>query len=176
MVEGGLRRPYTTMPNWLNLSLNILIYLIMAVGLFGMVIPIFPGVVIIWAAVLVHGLATGFATLEILVLVIITILMIAGTLVDNILMGGKARQAGASWISIGGALLAGLVGTFVFPPLGGIIAAPTLLYLLEYNRVRDSNEAWGITKGLLTGWGLAFVARFLIGLVMILIWAVWGVR
>jgi len=38
------------MPNWLNLSLNILIYLIMAVGLFGMVVPIFPGVVIIWAA------------------------------------------------------------------------------------------------------------------------------
>ena len=86
------------MPNWLNLSLNILIYLIMAVGLFGMVIPIYPGVVIIWAAVLVHGLATGFATLEILVLVIITLLMNAGTLVDNFLMGGKARQAGASWI------------------------------------------------------------------------------
>ena len=148
----------------------------MAVGLFGMVIPIYPGVVIIWAAVLVHGLATGFATLEILVLVIITLLMIAGTLVDNFLMGGKARQAGASWISIGGALLAGLIGTFAFPPLGGIVAAPTLLFLLEYARLRDSTKAWDITKGLLTGWGLSFVARFLIGLVMIIVWALWGVR
>ena len=36
------------MPNWLNLSLNIFTYLIMAVGLVGMVIPIYPGVVIIW--------------------------------------------------------------------------------------------------------------------------------
>ena len=35
----------------------------MAVGLFGMVVPIFPGVVIIWAAVLIHGFMTGFATL-----------------------------------------------------------------------------------------------------------------
>ena len=164
------------MPNWLNLSLNILIYLIMAVGLFGMVVPIYPGVVIIWAAVLIHGLATNFATLEIWLLVVITLLATAGTLVDNFLMGGKARQAGASWTSIAGALVAGLVGTFAFPPLGGLIAAPTLLFLLEYARLRDSAEAWVITKGLLTGWGLSFVARFIIGLVMIIIWAVWGVR
>ena len=148
----------------------------MAVGLLGMVIPIYPGVVIIWAAVLIHGLATGFATLEIWVLVIITILMVGGTLVDNFLMGGKARQAGASWTSIAGALLGGLIGTFAFPPLGGIIAAPTLLYLLEYARIRDSAEAWVITKGLMTGWGLSFVARFLIGVVMIAVWAIWGVR
>ena len=159
-----------------NLSFNILIYLVMAVGLIGMVIPIYPGVVIIWAAVLIHGLVTGFATLEILVLVIITILMIAGTLVDNLLMGGKARQAGASWTSIAGALIGGVLGTFAFPPIGGIIAAPTLLFLLEYARIRDSAEAWEITKGLMTGWGLSFLARFFIGVVMIAIWAIWGVR
>jgi uncharacterized protein YqgC (DUF456 family) len=164
------------MPNWLNLSLNIVTYLIMGVGLLGMVIPIYPGVQIIWAAVLIHGLATSFATLEIWVLVIITILMIGGTLVDNLLMGGKARQAGASWTSIAGALLGGLIGTFAFPPFGGIIGAPTLLYLLEYARLRDSAEAWDITKGLMTGWGLAFVARFFIGILMIAVWAIWGVR
>jgi uncharacterized protein YqgC (DUF456 family) len=164
------------MPNWLNLSITIFTYLVMGVGLFGMVIPIYPGVTIIWAAVLIHGLVTKFAFLEIWVLVVITILMIGGTLVDNLLMGGKARQAGASWSSIAGGLLAGLVGTFVFPPLGGIIAAPTLLFLLEYARLRDSQEAWDVTKGLLTGWGLAFIARFGIGLAMIIVWAIWGAR
>jgi uncharacterized protein len=164
------------MSNWLHLSLNVLIYLIMAVGLVGMIIPIYPGVVIIWAAALIHGLITGFATQEIWVLVLLTTLMIAGTLVDNVLMGGKARQAGASWTSIAGALLAGIVGTFAFPPLGGIVAAPTLLFLLEYARLRDSQKAWGVTKGLLTGWGLSFAARFLIGLLMIVVFVLWGVR
>jgi uncharacterized protein YqgC (DUF456 family) len=164
------------MPNWLNLSFNILIYLIMAVGLIGMIIPIYPGVVIIWAAALIHGLVTGFASQEIWVLALITALMVAGTLVDNLLMGGKARQAGASWTSIAGALLAGLVGTFAFPPLGGIIAAPTLLFLLEYARLRDSQAAWEVTKGLLSGWGLSFLARFLIGLAMIIVFVIWGVR
>ena len=153
------------MPNWLNLSLNIFTYLIMGVGLLGMIIPIYPGVVIIWAAGLIHGLVTGFAVLEIWVLVVLTLLMV-----------GKALQAGASWLSIGGALLGGLIGTFAFPPIGGIIAAPTLLFLLEYARVRDSQVAWDVTKGLMTGWGLSFVARFLIGLAMIAIWIIWGVR
>jgi uncharacterized protein YqgC (DUF456 family) len=141
-----------------------------------MVIPVYPGVTIIWAAALIHGLVTGFATLEIWVLIVLTLLMVIGTLVDNLLMGGKARQAGASWLSIIGALAGGLIGTFAFPPIGGIIAAPTLLYLLEYARLRDSQEAWDVTRGLLTGWGLAFVARFAIGVAMIAIWAIWGVR
>ena len=164
------------MPNWLNLSLNIFTYLVMAVGLFGMVVPIYPGVVIIWAAAIIHGIATSFSSQEIWVLVILTLLMIGGTLIDNLLMGGKARQAGAAWTSIGGALVGGLIGTFAFPPLGGLIAAPTLLYLLEFARLRDNKEAWVITKGLLTGWGLSFVARFFIGLVMIVVFVIWGVR
>jgi uncharacterized protein YqgC (DUF456 family) len=164
------------MPNWLNLSLNIFTYLVMAVGLVGMVIPIYPGVVIIWAAALLHGILTGFSTLEIWVLAIVTLLMIGGSLIDNFLMGGKARQAGASWTSIGGALLGGIIGTFAFPPFGGIIAAPTLLFLLEYARIQDSEEAWRTTKGLMSGWGLSFIARFLIGSAMIIIWAIWGVR
>ena len=164
------------MPNWLNLSFNILIYLIMAVGLVGMVVPIYPGVVIIWAAALVHGLVTGFATLEIWVIVILTLLMIAGTLVDNVLMGGKALQAGARWYTIVLALAAGLAGTFLFPPFGGLLAAPITLFTAETARHHDSALAWQTTKSLLTGWGLSFLARLILGLLMIVIWAVWGVR
>lgn len=164
------------MPLWLDVSFKILIYLIMAVGLVGMVIPIYPGVVIIWAAALVHGLATGMATLEIWVLVLLTLLMIAGTLVDNVLMGGKARRAGASWWSITLALAGGLFGTFMFPPFGGLIAAPLILYLSEYLRIQDSRTAWLTTRSLLAGWGYSFLARLLIGSLMIAIWALWGVR
>lgn len=164
------------MPNWLNIPLQILIYLIMLVGLLGMVIPIYPGVVIIWAAALIHGLVTGFSTLEAWVLILLTMLGIAGTLVDNLLMGGKARRAGAAWTSIGLALAAGLIATFFLPPFGGLIAAPLALYLAEYLRIRNHQLAWRVTRQLLTGWGLAFLARFSIGLVMITIWALWGVR
>ncbi|MDZ7843327.1 MAG: DUF456 domain-containing protein [Anaerolineales bacterium] len=164
------------MPNWLDVSFKALIYLIMVFGLVGMVIPVYPGVVIIWAAALVHGLVTGFAFLETWVLVLLTLLMIAGTLVDNVLMGGKARKSGASWLAIALALVSGLAGTFLFPPFGGIIASPLVLFILEVIRHRDSAMAWKTTRSLLSGWGLSFLARLVVGLIMIMIWAVWGVR
>lgn len=163
-------------PLWLDVSFKILIYLIMAVGLIGMVIPVYPGVVIIWAAAVVYGLATGMATLEIWVLVLLTLLMITGSLVDNLLMGGKARRAGASWLSITLALAGGLFGTFLFPPLGGLIAAPAILYLVEFLRIRNSKTAWRTTRSLLIGWGYSFLARLVIGILMIAVWALWGVR
>jgi uncharacterized protein YqgC (DUF456 family) len=164
------------MPNWLNLPLQILTYLIMLVGLVGMVIPIYPGVVIIWAAALIHGLVTKFSTLEVWVFVLLSLLAVAGSLVDNLIMGGKARKAGAAWTSIGLALSAGLVGTFLFPPLGGLLAAPLILFLAEYVRIPDHQRSWHVTRNLLTGWGLSFFARFGIGLVMIVVWALWGSR
>jgi len=164
------------MSNWLKISFNILIVLIMLVGLVGMVIPIYPGVAIIWAAALVHGAVTGFASLEIWLLIVLTLLMVAGSLVDNLFMGGKARQAGASWWSITAALIAGLIASFVFPPVGGLIAAPAVLFLLEFLHLHHSAQAWRVTKGMLVGWGLAFLARFTIGAIMIALWGIWGWR
>jgi hypothetical protein len=71
------------------------------------------------------------------------------------------------------ALVAGVIGTLIFPPFGGIIAAPLAILLLEYARVRDMNRAWLALRGLATGLGLSFLARFAIGLVIMGLWWVW---
>jgi len=161
------------MPQWLNVSFHVFILLVMLGGLMISVIPIVPSVLIIWLAALVYGLVAGFGTLGMWMFVLMTALAIAGVLVDNVLMGTKAHEAGANWLSIGGALLAGVVGSFVFPPLGGIIAAPVVLFTIESIRLKESAEAWRITKSLLTGWGLSSLARFGIAFVMVGAWGIW---
>ncbi len=145
----------------------------MLVGLFGLIIPVFPGIVIMWLAALGYGVANGFSTAGIVIFVVLTLLMIGGTLVDNVLMGVGARKGGASWLTIGVALVAGVVGTFIFPPIGGLIAAPAAVLLLEFNRVRDWQKAWDALRGLAAGWGLSFLARFGIGAVMMVLWWIW---
>jgi uncharacterized protein len=160
-------------PSWLNISIFTLTQIFMLVGLFGLVIPIFPGVVIIWLAALGYGLVTGFHTLGIILFVIITLLMLVGVTVDNVMMSMGARKGGASWLSIGAALVAGVVCTFLFPPLGGIIAAPLAVLLIEYLRGRDMGKALQALRGLATGWGLSFVVRFGIGVVMMGLWWLW---
>ena len=162
------------MPEWLQTSTEILTLGVMLVGLFGLVIPIFPGGVVIWLAALGYGLLTGFAPPGIVFFVLISILMIASALADNILMGTKAYQEGASWWSILIALFAGAVVTLLLPPFGGLIAAPIALYLAEYVRRRDWEQAIKVTRGMLIGCGWAFFVRFGLGIVKIGLWAAWA--
>lgn len=145
----------------------------MLVGLFGLIVPIFPGTVIMWLATLGYGLVAGFGQLGAVMFVLITLLMLTSTVLDNLFMGAGARRGGASWSTILVALLAGVIGTLLFPPFGGFIAAPLAVFLLEFLRLRDVQKAWLALRGLATGLGLSFVARFGIGVLMILFWLVW---
>jgi uncharacterized protein YqgC (DUF456 family) len=129
-----------------------------------------------WLAALGYGVVAGFSNLGIVLFVLITLLMIAGVTVDNILMGIGARRAGASWWTIAAAFVAGVLGTVLFPPIGGLIAAPLAVLLLEYRRFGEWDKAWQALKGLALGWGLSFVARFLIGLLMMGLWWLWAWR
>ena len=162
------------MPPWLETTIHILTFLTMLVGLFGLIIPIFPGNVVMWLAALVYGLVFGFGRLGGIIFAIITLLMLAAVLADNFLMGAKAREKGAAWGSIIMALIAGIIGTIVLPPIGGVIAAPLVLYLMEMQRLKDSEEAIMVVKALLIGWGMAFVVRFGIGVVMFALWGIWA--
>jgi uncharacterized protein YqgC (DUF456 family) len=126
-----------------------------------------------WVSVFIYGLIFGFGTEGIILFILITLLTIAAMLGDNVLMGAKARQKGASWLSIFLALAAGVIFTLILPPLGGIIAAPLVLFGAEYYRLKDHREALTVMRGLLVGWGWAFVLRFGIGLVVLVLWLVW---
>lgn len=160
---------------WLQVGVETLALFFMLIGLVGLIVPIFPGLLVIWLAALGYGIAVGFDVKGWIIFALVTILMIFGSLVDNVLMGAKARQGGASWISIGLGLLAGVAGSLMFPPFGGILAAPLTLFLAEYvRRKRNWNEAFATVKALVVGWGWAFVIRFAIGVVMTGLWMIWA--
>jgi uncharacterized protein YqgC (DUF456 family) len=160
-------------PQWLEVIIVILAQILLLVGLFGLVIPIFPGVIVMWLVTLGYGVVTGFRTLGIVLFVLITLLMLFSTVVDNLLMGAGARKGGASWLSILVALVAGVAGTLIFPPFGGLIAAPLAVFAVELIRFREWRRALTATGGMATGWGLTFVARFLIGVLIMMLWWLW---
>jgi uncharacterized protein YqgC (DUF456 family) len=146
----------------------------MLVGL--LVLPLLPGLVIIWVAALGYGLAAGFGTLGWIMFAIITVLMIVGSLVDNVLMGTQAHKEGAPWWVILLAMLAAILGSFLIPVpiLGGILAALLTLFGIEWLRRKDWRKALASIRGMMIGWGWAFVVRFIIGMVMIGLWLIWA--
>ena len=162
------------MPTWLQISIEVLTLTFMLFGLFGLIIPIMPGLVIIWVAALGYGIAAGFGTLGWIMFAIITLLMIAGSFIDNVLMGTQARQSGASWVSIAAALVFGLAGNFVLPVIGGLIAALLALFIAEWIRRKNWRESLKSVGGMAWGCGWAFMIRFIMGVVMIGLWLVWA--
>jgi len=162
-------------PEWLKIVIIGVTQFIILVGLVGLIVPIFPGIIIIWLACLGYGVITGFSTWGIVLFVLITALMLAGTTVDNILMGVGAHKGGASWLTVGIALVAGIIGTLLLPPFGGLIAAPLRVLLLEWARTKNLKLAWQALVGMAAGWGLSVFARMGIGAVMMILWWIWVV-
>ncbi|MEW5830118.1 MAG: DUF456 domain-containing protein [Chloroflexota bacterium] len=162
------------MPHWLEVSIQLLTALFMLIGLVGLVVPIFPGLVIIWLAALIYGLLTGFSTLAWVMFAIITVLMIIGNVADNLMMGKKALDNGAAWSSIAIGYVAGFAASIFLTPLAGLAAAPLALFGAEYVRLKDRDKAFETTKAMMIGLGWAFVVRFCLGLVMIILWSIWA--
>jgi uncharacterized protein YqgC (DUF456 family) len=146
----------------------------MVVGL--LVIPILPGLVIIWVSAMGYGIAAGFGVLGWVMFALITVLMLAGSILDNVLMGAQAHKEGAPWWVVLIAMAAAIIGSFVIPIpiIGGILASLLVLYLVEWLRLKDPKRAVASMKGMLIGCGWAFVFRFIIGLVMIGLWLIWA--
>jgi uncharacterized protein len=167
------------MPEWLELARFGITLLVMLVSLFGLLIPAFPGNEIIWITALIYGLLSGYGSLGAWMFAAITVLAICAALADNVLINAGAVKGGAAWSSILAGIAAGIIGTFAFPPFGGLIAAPLTVYLLEGYRRRKLNDphpwggAWKALRGMAAGWGLAFVVRFSLGILMIILWVVW---
>ena len=146
---------------------------VMAIGLFSLLTYIIPGLTIIWAAILIYGIVKGFTTGSGILFAFITLLMVGGNLVDNLLMGTQARKTGASWWALGAALALGIAGTFLLPPFGGILGACLAILIVESIRQNNLKEGLKSTGGILTGCGFAVIIRFIIGVIMIGLWVVW---
>ncbi|MEJ5313464.1 MULTISPECIES: DUF456 domain-containing protein [Anaerolinea] len=160
----------------LRYSFYAIILSVMLFGLMGLIIPILPGLVIIWVAALVFGIVEGFSSAGWVFFAVMTVLMLVGSVIDNFIMGASARQKGAPWTTILVALVLGIVGSIVFPPFGGVIAALLGLFGLEYYRQRDWRKALDTTTGMALGCGSAVLIRAGIGVVMIILWLIWALR
>jgi uncharacterized protein len=159
--------------DFLQVALLWAVQFMMLVGLVGLVIPVFPGLLVIWLSALGYGVAVGFDATGLIIFAIMTVLAIVGSLADNLLMGAGARTTGAAWSTVFLAMVAGVLGTLVLPPFGGLIAAPLAVFSLEYYRKRDWKQARQAVFGVAAGWGMSFAARFTSGLLINGLWWLW---
>ena len=160
--------------NW-TLVIHLVTLSVMLFGLAGLIIPLLPGLVIIWLAGLAYGLAKGFTWGSGAIFAVMTVLMLVGSVIDNVIMGASARKQGASWVSIAIATVLGILGSLVFPPFGGLIAALLGIFAYEFYRLKNWRKALESTRGMAMGCGWSTLVRAVIGALMIGLWIVWAI-
>jgi uncharacterized protein YqgC (DUF456 family) len=175
-AQGLLLPPGKELPQAVMVAVQIVTAAVMTAGLVSLFTLVIPGLSIIWLSALAYGLLTGFTVFSIVCFVIISLLMIFGNMVDQLMMGAKAKQSGASWTGVILSTLATFVFSFLWPPFGGIIAGMLVLFVFEFIRLRDWRKAGGSTKEMAIGCASAAVVRFFIGMVMIGVWIIWVIQ
>src|SRR5687767_2078984 len=111
---------------FLQIVLETLTLLALIVGLLGLVMPVFPGLVVMWLGTLVYAIlqsaAGNMTTWKWVIFAIITLLMIAGSVADNLIIARKMRDKYVPWSSILFAFGASVVASLFFTPLIGLVA------------------------------------------------------
>ena len=151
---------------------------VLLIGLFGLLIPVFPGLLVMWLGTILYALLESTAGrmgwIDWTLFALITILMVIGNVIDNIIIARKMRGKSIPWTSIGLAYLAGLVASVFLTPIGGIFASPLALFGAEWLRLRHGRAAFVSARTYMVAWGWSFAAVFGIGVLMILLWILWA--
>lgn len=152
------------------------------VGIIGVIVPILPGILLVWLTVLAYAIVEGFDAIDWITFGFITLIaLIAGTADIWMTLFG-AKRGGASFVSMVYGLIGAIIGFFVLgavAPLigglfGGIIGYSAGVLLGQYQKQRDWNLAIKASLGGLAGWGVATVIQ-LGGALMIVTIFIWQV-
>jgi uncharacterized protein YqgC (DUF456 family) len=150
----------------------LLVAVAMAIGLVGVVVPLLPGLALVWAAGLVWAIAEGEGTTRWVVLALMTVLLVAGTVAKYALPARSATAKGASRSTLVFGALGAIIGFFVIPLVGLLIGGVAGIYLAELVRLGDARRAWSATGAALVAVGLGMLIELAAGVAMVLAWAV----
>ena len=134
----------------------VLVGLAIATGIFGVVVPVLPGAVLVWAAILVWALVDASATAW-TVLAVATVAIGGAQIVKLLIPGRRLRDAGVPRQSIVAGVLLAVIGFFVIPVVGFFIGFPLGVYLEERRRQGGHASAWASTQEALRAMGLSIV-------------------
>ena len=143
------------------------IMVLMAVGLFGVIIPIMPGVFLIWLGVFLYVWQTGFEIISLPLFLFISVLVLIAGTSDMWLPYFGAQRKGAAKRSYVFATIGALVGSFIVPIIGTIIGYVLGMFLGEYHKHGDKDTAVSVSWGGLKGWGIATVFQLIAGVFVI---------
>ncbi len=145
--------------------------LLMVVGLVGIVVPVLPGLLLVWAATALWAfdhpnhaawLVFGIAGLA----------YAAGVVTQYLVPGRRLKAAGVRTSTLLLAVVLAIVGFFVIPVIGALVGFVLGIYLVEAARQHDHRVAWSSTTHALTAVAMSMGIELTAGFVIVAVWVV----
>jgi uncharacterized protein YqgC (DUF456 family) len=132
----------------------VLVALAIAVGLIGILLPLLPGSLLVFGAIVVWAViehnVTAWVTLG-----VVTALLGAALLIKYTWPMKRMREADVRTVSLAVGAVLGIIGFFVIPVLGLVIGFVLGVYLAELANRHDQRLAWTSTKHAIKGVALS---------------------
>ena len=151
----------------------VLTAIAMTIGLAGVVLPILPGLWLIWVSALIYGFFAGFGAFGVGAMVFITVVAVAGTYVVVRVPQQGAASVGVPWW---GQLLAAalsVVGMFLIPIVGAILGFVVGVLLMQVLLTRSISRGLGASVVVLRSMAMAAGMQLIAGLTMMVTWVLW---
>ena len=166
----------------LNALLIILAVVFMIIGAIGILVPILPGTLLIWLAVLVYAIVEGFQAIDPVAFTFITLIALITGTADLWLSLLGSKKGGASWQAMLLGVIGSIVGFFLLGSLlpiignliGGIVGYSVGVLIGQYIKNREWKIALKATAGGIIGWGIATIIQLAGGVFMMIIF-IWQV-
>jgi uncharacterized protein YqgC (DUF456 family) len=150
-------------------STDLVCGLIIVVGLFGIVVPVIPGTVLVLGGILIWASEAGTTT-SWTVFAVAAAILVAGEIVKYVLPGRRLKAAvPTSTLIVGG--LGAIIGFFVIPVVGVLVGFPVGVYAAERVRLGASG-AWPSTKEALRAVGVSILIELVAGVLATGVWVV----
>lgn len=150
-------------------TLALLVALLFFVaGLAGILLPVLPGVILIWVGMLVYGLMTGFETLSLIFFIGQAAAVALTAFVDYAASVWGVRRFGGSRIAVWGSIVGIVLGIVLLGPLGIIFGPFIGAFAAELLARGSAHQALRVGVGTLIGFLGSTITKLLIAGAMIL--------
>lgn len=148
---------------------ELVVLLVMLVGVAGVVVPVLPGLVLIWGAGVAWAWADGGGA-RWAVAAAMTLLLVVGTVAKYALPARSASGAGAPRRTLALGALGAVLGLFLIPVVGIVVGGVGAVYLAETQRLGSSSAAWQSTRAVLLAVGIGMLVELVTAVLMVGVW------
>jgi len=138
--------------------LVVLGFLLALVGLAGCILPVIPGPLLSFFALIILSFAKNWEPFSLMFLITMGGLTILVSLLDFVVPPAAAKRYGASRVGVWGSVIGMIIGLLLFPPWGMLIGALAGALAGEIVVGKKGKKAlragWGVFVGTMVGVGL----------------------